>query len=151
MAHYLFNFVRADGAEGATAREQAARLLQAGMWGVGADERHGGALAPGDLALVYLAAPERELIGHVELASALHDWTPAEAQAYPGDSAGGVLLGQIEEWNAPVPMHAVLAQIDRSGGARADFETGVLRITTNEYETALAVARATQVEGTCSD
>jgi hypothetical protein len=37
-------------------------------------------------------------------------------------------------------MGAVLSQIDRSGGARADFEQGVVRITVGEYETALRVA-----------
>jgi hypothetical protein len=41
---------------------------------------------------------------------------------YPGDSPGGVLLAQVEEWGPPVPMNAVLSQIDRSEGARADFE-----------------------------
>ena len=134
MAHYLFNFVT-DGAKG-----QATGLLRAGMWGVEAHERHGSALAAGDLVLIYLGAPERELIGRAELASASHDWTPSEAQTYPGDSPGGVLLTRVEEWNPPVPMSAVLAQIDRSEGARADFEAGVVRITAGEYETALAVA-----------
>jgi hypothetical protein len=38
-------------------------------------------------------------------------------------------------------MSAVLARIDRSGGARADFDTSVVRISETEYETALAVAR----------
>jgi hypothetical protein len=37
-------------------------------------------------------------------------------------------------------MSAVLSQIDTSEGARADFDAGVVRITANEYETALAVA-----------
>jgi hypothetical protein len=37
-------------------------------------------------------------------------------------------------------MDEVLAQIDRSQGARADFDTGVVRITAAEYETAVAVA-----------
>ena len=59
----------------------------------------------------------------------------------PGDSLGGVLLAQVEEWDPPVPMHAVLSRIDASEGARADFETDVGRITANEYETALAGRR----------
>jgi hypothetical protein len=109
------------------------------MWGVDGDERHRSALAPGDLILVYLGAPERKFIGRAELASAVHDWTPAEAQAYPGDSPGGVLLAQVEEWDPPVPISTVLSQID-STEARADFEAGVVRITASEYETALAVA-----------
>jgi hypothetical protein len=37
-------------------------------------------------------------------------------------------------------MDAVLRRIDRSKGARADFDEGVVRITPGEYETALAVA-----------
>ena len=109
------------------------------MWGVGAEEPHRDALAPGDLILVYLGAPARKFIARAELASAVHDWTPSEAQVYPGDSPGGVLLAQVEEWDPPVPMSTVLAQIDRSAGAKADFEIGVVRITADEYETTLAV------------
>ena len=110
------------------------------MWGIDADERHRNALAPGDLTLIYLGAPEREFIGRAELASAAHDWTPSEAEAYPGDSPGGVLLAQVEEWDPPVPMSAVLSQMDPTENAKAEFEAGVVRITANEYETALAVA-----------
>jgi hypothetical protein len=135
VAHFLFNLVK-----GSALREQAAALLRVRMWGVDADERHGSALAPGDLVLIYLGAPEWELIGRVELASAVHDWTPSEAQVCPGDSASGVLLGQVEEWDPPVPISAVLAQIDPADNAKADHEWGVVRITAGEYETALAVA-----------
>ena len=133
VVHYIFNVLGRDAS-------QVTGLLQARMWGVGPDEPHRDALAPGDLALVYLAAPERMFIARAEVASAVHDWTPSEAQVYPGDSPSGVLLAPVEEWNPPVPMSAVLAQIDRSAGARADFERGVVRITADEYETALAVA-----------
>ena len=110
------------------------------MWGIDADEPHRNALAAGDLVLVYLGAPERKFIGRAELASAAHDWTLSEAQAYPGDCAGGVLLAQVEEWDSPVPMSTVLSQIDPAENARADFEAGVVRITASEYEAALAVA-----------
>jgi hypothetical protein len=133
MAHYIFNLVGGDAS-------QARGLLQARMWGVGAQEPHRDALAPGDLVLVYLAAPERKFIARAELASAVHDWTPPERQVYPGDSPGGVLLAHVEEWDPPVPMSTVLSQVDRSAGARADFEVGVVRITADEYETTLAVA-----------
>jgi hypothetical protein len=132
VAHYLFNFV--GGAD------QAARLLRARMWGIDADEPHHAALVPGDLVLIYLAAPEREFSGRAELGPASHDWTSSEAQAYPGDSPGGVLLALVEEWDPPVPMSTVLAQIGPSENARADFDKGVVRITASEYETALAVA-----------
>jgi hypothetical protein len=121
-------------------REQATGLLRVGMWGIDADERHRNALAAGDLILVYLGAPERRFIGRAELASAVHDWTLSEAQVYPGDSPGGVMLAQVEEWDPPVPMSRVLSHIDPAQNARADFEAGVVRITANEYETALAVA-----------
>ena len=110
------------------------------MWGIDADEPHRNALAAGDLTLIYLGAPERRFIGRAELASAAHGWTPSEAKLYPDDSPGGVLLAQVEEWDPPVPMSAVLSQIDPAENARADFEAGVVRITAHEYETALAVA-----------
>jgi hypothetical protein len=135
VAHYLFNFVNVE-----APREQAAEFLRVRMWGVDADERHRDALAAGDLVLIYLAAPDRVFVGRAELASAVHDWTPAEALVYPGDSPSGVSLAHVEEWDPPVPMDAVLSQIDRSKNARADFETGVVGITANEFETALAVA-----------
>ena len=140
MAHYLFNFVKRDAAKGPGLREQAAGFLRVRMWGIDADERHRDARAPGDLILIYLGAPEREFIGRAELASAVHDWTPSEAQVYPGDSLSGVLLAHVEEWDPPVPIDAVLSEINRSGGAKADHDAGVLRITANEYETTLAVA-----------
>jgi hypothetical protein len=133
VARYIFNVAGGDASHGT-------RFLRARMWYVGAEEPHRDALAVGDLALVYLAAPERKFIASAELASAVHDWTPSEAQMYPGDSPAGVLLAQVEEWDPPLPMRTVLSQINRSAGARADFEVGVVRITADEYETALAVA-----------
>jgi hypothetical protein len=140
MAHYLFNFVNVDAAKGPALLEQAAGFLRVRMWGIDADEPHRNALASGDLILIYLGAPERVFIGRAELASAVHEWTPSEARVYPGDSPSGVLLAQVEEWDPPVPMKTVLSRIDRAGNARADFQTGVVRITANEYETAFAVA-----------
>ena len=105
MAHYLFNFSEGD-------QEQAAALLRAKMWGIGGDEKHGGALAPADLVLIYLAPPKQEFIGQAELASAVHDWTAAEAEVCPGDSPCGVLLSQAGEWDPPVAMNTVLPRID---------------------------------------
>lgn len=132
MAHYLFNEVGVDAATGAG-------FLRAGMWGVGDGEPHRDALAAGDLVLLYLGAPAHGFIGRAELASAVHDWTPSESQAYRGDSPGGVLLARVEEWDPPVPMDTVLAQID-SPIARGDFDVGVVLVTAGEYETALRVA-----------
>jgi hypothetical protein len=110
------------------------------MWGIDADEPHRAGLAPGDLILINLGAPEREFLGHAELASAVRDWTPSEAQVYPDDPSSGVLLAHVEEWDPPVPMETVLSQIDLTENAKAYFQTGVVRITAGEYETALAVA-----------
>ena len=140
VAHYLFNSVGSDAASGAALREVAAGLLGVRMWGVEADEPHRDALAPGDLVLIYLGAPERVFVGRAQLASAVHGWTPSEAQAYPGSSSSGVLLAQVVEWDRPVPMETVLSRIDPSENAKADFRTGVVRITATEYEAALAVA-----------
>lgn len=140
MAHYIFNVVKRDSAEGLSPRAQAAELMRVRMWGVHADERHCKALASGDLVLIYLGAPEREFIGRAVLASAVREWAPSESHVGPRDSASGVLLAQIEEWDPPVPMSTVLARIDPVENARADFEAGVVRITAREYETALAVA-----------
>jgi hypothetical protein len=138
VAHYIFNVVQPESAEGPSPRERAAEFMRVKMWGVHADEPHCDALASGDLILIYLGAPEREFIGRAELASAVRDWTPSEARMYPGDSPGGVLLAQVEEWDPPVSMNAVLAQIDSE--AKADFQAGVVLITAHEYDTALAVA-----------
>ncbi|MGZ4402648.1 MAG: hypothetical protein ACXVRI_07355, partial [Gaiellaceae bacterium] len=90
MAHYLFNLVNGEAAQRRPAlREQAAGFLRVRMWGIDTEEPHRDALAAGDLVLVYLGALERKFIGRAELASAVHDWTPSEAQVYPGDSPGG--------------------------------------------------------------
>lgn len=140
MAHYLFNFVKGDAAKGPAPYEQAAGFLRVRLWGVDADERHRDALAAGDLILIYLGAPDREFIGRAELGSVVHDWTPSEAQVYPGDSLSGVSLARVEEWDPPLPIDTVLSQLDPSADAKADFEAGVVRITAHEYETALAVA-----------
>ena len=142
MACYLFNFVKRDAANATAPHEQAAGFLRVGMWGVDAGERHRDALARGDLVLIYLGAPERAFVGRAELASAVRDWTPSEAYVYRGDSRSGLLLAHVEEWDPPVPIDAVLSEIDTAGGAKADHDAGVLRITANEYETTLAVAAA---------
>jgi hypothetical protein len=140
MAHYLFTFAKRHSAEAPAPREQAAALLRAEMWGIRTDESHGDSLAPGDLILVYLGAPEREFVARAELASAVHDWTPSEASSYPGSTPRGVLLTRVEQWDPPVPVNTVLSQIDPAENARADFQAGVVRITAHEYLTVLAVS-----------
>jgi hypothetical protein len=143
VTHYLFNFSGGD-------RRQAAVLLEAKLWGVGRDEPHRDALAPGDLALIYVPAPDAEFIGRAELATAAHDWTPSEAETYPCDSPSGVSLSQVEEWEPAVPMDTVVQRIDPTASnplvqanAAAGFQGGVVRITGDEYETVLALSRET--------
>jgi len=77
VAHYLFNFVKGDAAKGPALGEQAAGFLRVRMWGIDADEPHSNALAPGDLILIYLGAPEREFIGHAELPTTYAAWHDA--------------------------------------------------------------------------
>jgi hypothetical protein len=128
VAHYLFNVSGAD-------RAEVARRLRSKTWGVGPDERYRDELASGDLALIYLAA-EAAFIGCAELAGAVED--------------GGVLLSQVEVWDAVVPMDAVVRRIDPAGSnpivqanAAAGFQAGVVRITEGEYEAALGLSRET--------
>jgi hypothetical protein len=139
MAHYLFNYFDGD-------RRQASALLRAKMWGVGRDEQHRDALAPGDLALIFLPSPDAEFIGRVELATAFHEWTASEAEAYPGDADGGVLLANVDEWDVALSMDSVVHRIDPTGSnpivqenAAAGFAAGVVLITAAEYESALAL------------
>ena len=140
MAHYLFNFSDGD-------REQAAALLDAKMWEIDGDEPHRDELAPGDVALIYVATVG-VFIGRAELATAVHEWTPSEAEAYPHDSPSGVLLSDVEEWDSAVPMESVVARIDPTASnplvqanAAAGFRMGVVRITGYEYGIALALSR----------
>jgi hypothetical protein len=117
MAYFIFN---------TTDRGEAADFLAAGKWQVAADEPHREALAAGDLALIYIAAPERVFIGRAELAS---DATP-----------DGVTLAQVEEWKPPVAMNVVLSRLDANAKAKADFDVGVVQIIEHEYETVVAIA-----------
>src|SRR3954469_18539203 len=141
MAHVLFNFTGGD-------RRLAAALLKAKMWPVARDERGGESLAPDDPPLVYLRTPDAEFIGRAELASAVHDWTTSEAEAYPGDSPSGVLLSDVEVWDPGVPMERVVARIDPTGSnplvqanAAAGFQTAVVQITAGEYEAVIDLSR----------
>jgi len=140
MAFYLFNFATEEAAETRPQREQAVALLRTGMWDIDPDTPHRDALAPGDLALVYVAAPDRVFIGRAELASAVQRLTSTQTHSDGDDLRSGVVLSHVEEWDPPVPMQTVLARIDPSEKAKADFSVGVVRVTPHEYETAVAVA-----------
>ena len=129
MAHYLLNL---DGHASDTMvlRMTVREWLQQRCWHIEPDERHRDALTVGDLALLYLGPPVGEFVGRAELASGVQDAT------------GEVLLTNVEEWDPPAPIAAVLARIDTSAGARAEFDTRVVRITESEYNVAVAVAQA---------
>jgi hypothetical protein len=58
------------------------------------------------------------------------------------------LLAHVEEWSPAVPMSAVVQRIDPTGSnpyvqanATAGFRSGVVQITDDEYEAALALSR----------
>jgi hypothetical protein len=140
VAFYLFNVAGTHGSQSRSPRQQAIELLRDGVWDVGADEPHRDALAPGDLALVYAAAPDSVFVGRAELASAVVELASTDARSDPSDLREGVLLAGIEEWDPPVPMDSVLARLDPSAKARAEFAVGCVRIIAHEYETAVAVA-----------
>jgi hypothetical protein len=122
--------------------------------GIGGDERHRNELAPGDVALIYVASPTGGVfIGRVELATDVREWAASEAAGYPGTSSSGVLLAHVERWDPPVPLGPVVTRIDPTGSnpvvqanAALGFRMGVVRITASEYEVALAVRR--EAEGT---
>ncbi len=140
VAHYLFNF---DGG-----RDEAVDLLDAKMWGIGDDEVVRDALVAGDLALIFVATPQGEFVGRARLATEVHEWTRREADAYPGDSPGGVLLSDVEHWEHGLPMETVVTRIDPMAtnpvvqtNATLGFQRGVVRITANEDESALALSR----------
>ena len=129
MAFYLFNVSGERGDEDGL-REHVASLLRARRWPVEDNERHLDALGAGDLALVYIGPPLREFWGCVELASAVEAWSDGQ----------GVALARVDWWGPAVPVEAVLERVDKSAGARAEFDTGVLAITEAEYTTTLALA-----------
>lgn len=112
VGHYLFNFSRKGAAKGRTLRDQAAELLLVGLWGIGSKTPNRGSLAAGDRVLIYAGAPEYSFIGHAELESATHEWSPQEAARYPGSFDGGVALLNAEVWERPVPMKTVLPELD---------------------------------------
>ena len=135
MAFWLFNVVPTD-VPPFGARERAVELLEARMWDIGADEPHRDALSAGDLVLIYLAAPARIFIARAELASSVRPLMPDQPEPVPPSRRYGVLLGQVDWWDPPVAMDAVLARIDPANKAKADFDHGVVGITRDEFEAA---------------
>src|SRR6185503_2741714 len=88
MAFYLFNFAAAQSSELQPLEQQAADLLRSGVWNVTSDTPQQGAFSPGaterppmpgDLALVYVAAPARVFVGCAEIVSAVQVLTSTGA------------------------------------------------------------------------
>jgi hypothetical protein len=130
MQHFIFNLADGD-------RERAKSFLHAKRWVVSHDERHRDALAPGDLALVFVALT-REFVGRAELKTTFLDPMPSDPAA-SGPSVSGVLLGDVEAWTSGVPLDVAVQRIDPKGSNpyvqanAAGFRAGVVQITVKEY------------------
>jgi hypothetical protein len=131
MHHYIFNLAEGD-------LERARLFTRAKRWGVRRDERHRDALAPGDLALIFVALT-REFVGRAELKTAFLDPMPPDPER-SGPAVSGVLLGDVEDWTSGVPLDVAVQRIDpeRSNpyvqANAAGFRAGVVQITANEYD-----------------
>ncbi len=131
MKHFIFNLADGD-------RQRATSYLHAKRWAVGRDERHRDALAPGDLALVFVALT-REFVGRAEIKSAFLDPMPSEPAA-SGPATCGVLLGDVEDWPSGVPLAVAIERIDPTKSNpfvqrnAAGFHAGLVQITVKEYD-----------------
>ena len=131
MKHFILNLADGD-------RDRAKLFLHAKRWVVSRDERHRDALAPGDLALVFVALT-REFVGRAELKSAFLDPMPSDPAA-SGPAVSGVLLGDVEDWTSGVPLDVAVQRIDPEGSNpyvqanAAGFHAGVVQITVKEYD-----------------
>jgi hypothetical protein len=131
MQHFIFNLADGD-------RKRAKSFLHAKRWVVSRDERHRDALAPGDLALVFVALT-REFVGRAELKTTFLDPIPSDPAA-SGPAVSGVLLGDVEDWTSGVPLDVAVQRIDPKGSNpyvqanAAGFHAGVVQITVKEYD-----------------
>ena len=136
MQHFIFNLADGD-------RERAKSFLHAKRWVVNRDERHRDALAPGDLALVFVALT-REFVGRAELETTFLDPMPSDPAA-SGPAVSGVLLGHVEDWTSGVPLDVAVQRIDPMGSNpyvqanAAGFHAGVVQITVREYNIVVAL------------
>jgi hypothetical protein len=137
MQHFIFNL--ADGN-----RDRAKSFLHAKRWVVSRDERHRDALAPGDLALVFVALT-REFVGRAELKTTFLDPIPS-ASAASGPAVSGMLLGDVEDWTSGVPLDVAVQRIDPKGSNpyvqanAAGFHAGVVQITAKEYDIVVSLS-----------
>ena len=131
MQHFIFNLANGD-------RERAKSFLHSKRWVVSRDERHRDALAPGDLALVFVALT-REFVGRAELKTTFLDPMPSDP-APSGPAVSGVLLGDVEDWTSGVPLDVAVQRIDPEGSNpyvqanAAGFRAGLVQITDKEYD-----------------
>jgi hypothetical protein len=136
MKHFIFNLADGD-------RELAKSLLHAKRWVVCRDERHRDALAPGDLALVFVALTH-EFVGRAEIKTPFLDPMPSDSAA-SGPAVSGVLLGDVEDWTSGVPLDVAVQRIDPNGSNpyvqanAAGFHAGVVQITVKEYEIVMSL------------
>ena len=131
MQHFIFNLAEGD-------RERAKGFLHAKRWVIGGEERHRDALAPGDLALVFVALT-REFVGRAAVTSAFLDPMSLDPVT-SGPAVGGVLLGDVEYWTSGVPLDVAVQRIDPKGSNpyvqanAAGFRAGVVQITVKEFD-----------------
>ena len=136
MKHFIFNLADGD-------RERAKSFLHAKRWVVSRDERHRDALAPGDLALVFIALTH-EFVGRAELKTTFLDPMPSDPAA-SGPAVSGVLLGDVEDWTRGVPLDVAVQRIDPGGSNpyvqanAAGFHAGVVQITVKEYDIVMSL------------
>ena len=136
MQHFIFNLADGD-------RERARSFLHAKRWMVNREERHRDAIAPGDLALIFVALT-REFIGRAELKTTFLDPMPSDP-ATSGRAVSGVLLVGVEDWTSGVPLDVAVQRIDPKGSNpyvqanAAGFHAGVVQITVNEYDIVMSL------------
>ena len=136
MQHFIFNLAHGD-------RERAKSFLPAKRWVFSREERHRDALAPGDLALVFVALT-REFVGRAEIKTAFLDPMPSDPAA-SGSAVSGVMLGDVENWTSGVPLDVAVQRIDPNGtnpyvqANAAGFRAGVVQITVKEYDIVMSL------------
>jgi len=141
MQHYIFNLADGD-------RERAKSFLHAKRWMVNPEERHRDALAPGDLALIFVGLT-LEFVGRAEIKTPFLDAMPSDP-ATSGPAVSGVLLGGVEDWTSGVPLDVAVQRIDpmRSNpyvqANAAGFPRGVMQITVKEYDIVVSLHHSTR-------
>ena len=84
--------------------------MRAKSWVVNREKHNRDALAPRDLAPVFIVLT-RELVGRVELKTTFLDPMRSDPVT-SGPAASGVLLGDVEDWTSAVPLDVAVKRID---------------------------------------